>query len=61
MNETLRERHGHAFLPPEGEVPDLYETDGIPAEAKLIPLHYFWTAGDWWIAELDPEQGADVA
>jgi hypothetical protein len=57
FTETQRERRGHPFLPPDGEVPGLYETDHIPAEAKLIALHYFCAAGDWWIAELDPESG----
>lgn len=64
MNETQRARRGHDFLPPAdelAEIPALYETDGIPAEAKLIPLHYFAASGDWWIAEIGMEDGHPVA
>lgn len=58
MSETQRARRGHDFMPPADlEVPALYATDGTPAEAKLILLHYFSAAGDWWIAELDQETG----
>lgn len=64
MNETQRARRGHAFLPPAdelAEVPALYETDGIQAEDKLVPLHYFSAAGDWWVTELGMEDGHPVA
>jgi hypothetical protein len=64
MNETQRTRRGHDFLPPAAElaeVPGLYETDGIPAEAKLIPLHYFAASGDWWIAEIGTDDGQLLA
>jgi len=64
MTETQRTRRGHDFLPPAAElaqIPGLYETDGIPAEAKLIPLHYFCAAGDWWVAEIGEEDGEPIA
>jgi hypothetical protein len=32
----------------------LYATDDRPACAKIVHLHYFAGACDWWIAEYDP-------
>ncbi len=64
MNETQRARRGHGFLPPAAElaeVPALYETDHIQAEDKLIPLHYFSAAGDWWVAEIGTDDGQLLA
>jgi hypothetical protein len=58
MNETLRRRRGHNFTPPKAvlnKIPALYATDGTPAEEKTIYVHYFGPAGDFYIAELDPE------
>jgi hypothetical protein len=55
IGETQRRRRGHAFMPPKtimDKLPRLYTTDSIPAEDKIIPLHYFAASGDWWIAEL---------
>src|SRR6266849_10233179 len=60
MIETQRTRRSHAFLPPAAEleqIPALYETDHIQAEDKLIPLHYFSAAGDWWVDEIGMEDG----
>jgi hypothetical protein len=61
MNETQRKRRGHNFLPPQAilkKIPALYATDGIiEPEDKMIYLKYFSAAGDWWIAELDPDSG----
>jgi len=37
--------------------PRLYETEDTPAGDKMIHLHYFVGGSDWWIAELDPEEG----
>jgi hypothetical protein len=64
MTETQRTRRGHAFLPPAAEleqIPALYETDHIQAEDKLIPLHYFSAAGDWWVAEIGMEDSQPLA
>jgi hypothetical protein len=58
ITETQRTRRGHGFAPPaDTEVPGLYETESTATADKLIPLHYFCAAGDWWIAELDRETG----
>lgn len=35
------------------KLPRLYETDNIPAEDKLIHLHFFIGNCDWFIAEYD--------
>ena len=34
-------------------IPRLYETENIPAEEKLIYLHFFFSGCDWFIAEYD--------
>jgi len=34
-------------------IPRLYETEEIPAEDKLIYLHFFYGGCDWYIAEYD--------
>ena len=34
-------------------IPRLYETEHIPAENKLIHLHFFIGGCDWYIAEYD--------
>ena len=34
-------------------IPRLYETENIPAEEKLIHLHFFIGGCDWFIAEYD--------
>lgn len=35
------------------KIPRLYETEDIPAEDKIIYLHFFMAACDWYIAEYD--------
>lgn len=58
MEETLRRRRGHAFLPPKDilrKIPKLYATDGVPFEDKIVYIHYFCATADWWITELDQE------
>lgn len=58
MEETQRKRRGHSFVPPKTvKVPGIMETDRIPMENKIIPLHYFCASGDWWIAEADFDTG----
>ena len=34
-------------------IPRLYETENIPAEEKLIYLHFFIGGCDWYITEYD--------
>jgi len=60
VEETQRKRRGHAFLPPKAvldKIPALYGTDSVPAEDKIVWLHYFSAASDHYITELDPETG----
>ena len=35
------------------QIPRLYETENVPAENKLIYLHFFFGGCDWFIAEYD--------
>ena len=37
------------------KIPKLYETEHIPLQDKLIHLHFFIGACDWFIAEYDGE------
>jgi DUF2958 family protein len=57
---TQRRRRGHDFLPPKAllkRIPQLDATaDQEPADT-MIWLHYFGPAGDWWITELDADEG----
>jgi hypothetical protein len=60
QTETQRKRRGHAFWPSGEElakIPEVYETDGVPFDDKLIYLHYFCGGSDWYVAELDRETG----
>jgi hypothetical protein len=54
--ETQRERRGHQFIPPNvAELPKLYATEHTKEADTEIVVHYFCAAGDWWLAEIDPE------
>jgi hypothetical protein len=56
--ETQRQRRGHDFYPPVASaIPALYGTEATPARGKVLHLHYFAAACDWWIAEYDPATG----
>src|SRR5437763_16878759 len=58
--ETRRRERGHLFYPTDDEaarIPRVYATEHIPLDDKLLHLHYFTAACDWWIAEYDPESG----
>jgi hypothetical protein len=60
LPETQHQRRGHNFYPPKAvveRIPPLYGTDHIPAEDKMIWLHYFTSNSDWFIAELNPNDG----
>ena len=58
MQETQRKRRGHNFVPPKSvHVPKLYETERVPMQERMIPVHYFCASGDWWIAEADFSTG----
>jgi hypothetical protein len=57
--ESNRQRRGHEFLPPSliEQLPGLYSTENVPLADKQIYAHYFNGACDWYIAELDREDG----
>lgn len=58
MIETQRKRRGHAFMPPPRKaIPDIYDTEDIPAEDKIIYVHYFASNVDFYIAEMNFENG----
>jgi Protein of unknown function (DUF2958) len=60
LTETHRALRGHDFSPPANVlvgIPPLYGTEHVRVDRKVICLHYFTGASDWWIAELDPETG----
>lgn len=35
------------------KIPQLYETESIPLQDKLIYLHFFIGSSDWYVAEYD--------
>lgn len=35
------------------KIPAFYSTEDIPAEKKIIHMHFFMGGCDWWIAEYD--------
>lgn len=53
-------RRGHRFAPPKADaarVPGLYATEHVDLADKVLHLHYFTSAADWYVAEMDPETG----
>lgn len=57
--KTLLRERGHKFLTGSmlEEIPDLYATESTPLEDKMIHAHYFSSSGDWYIAEIDKDEG----
>ncbi|GAA1381008.1 hypothetical protein GCM10009661_56750 [Catellatospora chokoriensis] len=58
MYEVNRPRRGHDFLPTPDRlltVPAIYTQETVDTVDKVVHLHYFAAAGDWWITELDPQ------
>jgi hypothetical protein len=58
MNEVNRHLRGHGFLPAWEEltaIPRLQATEHVPLAEKVIHLHFFIGACDWYVAELDDE------
>jgi hypothetical protein len=37
-------------------IPALYETEKVPIPEKLVHMHFFIGACDWYITEYDPEE-----
>lgn len=51
---------GHDFLPPAADlvlVPPLYATESTPLPDKVVWIHYFAGACDWYVMEYDPAEG----
>lgn len=58
MREVNRERRGHAFLPGWDAltaIPLLRATEHVPPAQKIIHLHFFIGACDWYVAELEDD------
>jgi hypothetical protein len=58
MNETQRRLRGHRFLPAKSELAKISgckKTERIPVADKVIHVHYFSAAFDYWLAEIWPE------
>lgn len=54
--QAVDRRRGHPFFPPEeewGALPELYATENVLTANKLVVLHYFVAAADWWIVEVN--------
>ena len=59
MREPHRQWRGHDFWPPAAvlaAIPPLYGTEKVSAVDKVVHLHYFTGACDWWVVELDPAE-----
>jgi hypothetical protein len=57
---VLDERRGHSFFPSDEElaaVPKLYSTEAVLVQDKTVCLHYFCANADWWIVEVDHDDG----
>ena len=37
-------------------IPRLYETDNIALKDKIIMMHFFLAASDWYVCEYDPKE-----
>lgn len=58
--ETNKRRRGHNFYPPKSiasKIPALYGTEHLDGGDKVVHLHYFTGASDWYVVEYDPESG----
>jgi hypothetical protein len=56
LPEPNRDWRGHDFWPPAKvleAIPALYATEHQGAAEKVVYLHYFAGACDWWVVELD--------
>ena len=64
MIELHRAWRGHDFWPaPEvlEAIPALYATENIAEADKVVHLHYFVGACDWWVVELDSIERPQLA
>jgi len=57
--ETLRRQRGHEFVKASmlEDIPDLYSNENIPLAEQTVHAHYFSSNGDWYISEIDKDEG----
>ena len=58
--ELNRPERGHRFYPTDAEratIPDLYATEEVPLDQKIVHARYFTRGGigEWWVMELERE------
>ncbi len=64
LPEPHRDWRGHDFWPPARAleaIPGLYGTERVAARDKVVHLHYFLGACDWWVVELDRTERPGLA
>jgi len=57
---TADSLRGHDWLPDSdflATIPDLYKTEAMPLTDKIVWIHYFVGACDWFVMEFDPTTG----
>ncbi|EQD54929.1 hypothetical protein B1B_09446 [mine drainage metagenome] len=57
--ETLRRERGHEFVKASmlEDIPDLYANENTPLAEQTACAHYFSSNGDWYISEIDKDEG----
>ena len=57
--ETLRKERGHEFVTSGmlETIPDVYGQEDNPMADKMVYAHFFSSNGDWYITEMDKEEG----
>lgn len=57
LPETLRKRRGHDFYVIPEDTPACYADEDTPLADKIVHLKLFSPAGDWWVTEVDRDDG----
>ena len=57
--ETLRRERGHEFVKASmlEDIPDLYAQEHTPLAEQTVHAHFFSSNGDWYITEIDKDEG----
>ena len=57
--EALRRQRGHEFVKASmlEDIPDLYSQENTPLAEQTVCAHFFSSAGDWYISEVDKDEG----
>jgi hypothetical protein len=57
--ETLRKARGHEFVKASmlENIPDLYANENTPLADQTVHAHFFSSNGDWYITEVDKDEG----